>query len=177
MQQCILHRIWAKMLYGTRSFIWGLAGFLAVWVPGLTTVMVASWNPHLTRNGYAQFTMAQSKMRWTVLSSLPNSCFSSTWKQMASLPARDKPWLLYPLHTAMWYDFCFYLFWLFPDSPSALAQILREARDSMTSMQTALDRYASLLDTNRPEVHVLQVATTCSLFQFEFFSCFIMQNI
>ena len=110
MQQCILHRKWAKMLYGTRSFIWGLAGFLAVWVPGLTTVMVASWNPHLTRNGYAQFTMAQSKMRWTVLSSLPNSCFSSTWKQMASLSARDKPWLLYPLHTAMWYDFCFYLF-------------------------------------------------------------------
>ncbi|KAL9989019.1 hypothetical protein ACROYT_G003526 [Oculina patagonica] len=36
-------------------------------------------------------------------------------------------------------------------SPTALAQILREARDSMTSMQTALDRYSSLLDTNTPE--------------------------
>ena len=45
-----------------------------------------------------------------------------------------------------------YLLIIFPDSPTALAQILREARDSMTSMQTALDRYASLLDTNTPEV-------------------------
>lgn len=36
-------------------------------------------------------------------------------------------------------------------SPAALAQILREASDSMTSMQTLLGRYASLLDTNRPE--------------------------
>ena len=62
-------------------------------------------------------------------------------------------------------------FLLFPDSPAALAQILREARDAMTSMQTVLDRYASLLDTDRPEVHVLQVAT--SLLQFEFFGCVI----
>lgn len=36
-------------------------------------------------------------------------------------------------------------------SPAALAEILRDARDSMTSMQTTLDRYASLLDTNSPE--------------------------
>ena len=35
--QCILHRKWAKMLYGTHSFVWGPRKFLAVWVPGLTT--------------------------------------------------------------------------------------------------------------------------------------------
>ena len=46
----------------------------------------------------------------------------------------------------------------------------------MTSMQTVLDRYASLLDTNRPEVnvHVLQDAT--SLLQFEFVGCVIHAN-
>lgn len=36
-------------------------------------------------------------------------------------------------------------------SPAALAEVLRDARDSMTSMQTVLDRYASLLDSNSPE--------------------------
>lgn len=48
----------------------------------------------------------------------------------------------------MWFFFLNH----FPNSPTALAQILREARDSMTSMQTALDRYSTLLDTNTPEV-------------------------
>lgn len=37
-------------------------------------------------------------------------------------------------------------------SPAALAQILREAGESMTSMQTAINRYVSLLETNTPEV-------------------------
>ena len=37
-------------------------------------------------------------------------------------------------------------------SPAALAQILREAGESMTSMQTVLNRYVSLLETNTPEV-------------------------
>lgn len=36
-------------------------------------------------------------------------------------------------------------------SPAALAEVLRDARDSMTTMQTVLDRYASLLDSNSPE--------------------------
>lgn len=39
-------------------------------------------------------------------------------------------------------------------SPAALAEVLRDARDSMTSMQTVLDRYASLLDSNSPEVQL-----------------------
>lgn len=36
-------------------------------------------------------------------------------------------------------------------SPEALAQILREVGESMTSMQTAMNRYVSLLGTNSPE--------------------------
>ena len=44
----------------------------------------------------------------------------------------------------------------FFNSPAALAEVLRDARDSMTSMQTVLDRYASLLDSNSPEVQLFQ---------------------
>ena len=38
------------------------------------------------------------------------------------------------------------------NSPAGLAEILREAENSMTTMQTALNRYVSHLETNTPEV-------------------------
>lgn len=47
---------------------------------------------------------------------------------------------------------CIYLFLLF--SPAALAEILKEAGESMTSIQTAMNRYVSLLEANTPEVGV-----------------------
>ena len=39
-------------------------------------------------------------------------------------------------------------------SPAALAEILKEAGESMTSIQTAMNRYVSLLEANTPEVGV-----------------------
>ena len=47
---------------------------------------------------------------------------------------------------------CIYLLLLF--SPAALAEILKEAGESMTSIQTAMNRYVSLLEANTPEVGV-----------------------
>lgn len=49
-------------------------------------------------------------------------------------------------------------------SPAALAEVLRDARDSMTSMQTVLDRYASLLDSNSPEVQLFQFLSSIVFF-------------
>ena len=98
-------------------------------------------------------------MRWTILSSVifqahTNDTFISLRQTVNIVHCTH--------HHVIWFLFTGMFFWLhvFPDSPAALAQILREVRESMTSMQTVLDRYASLLDTNRPEVHVLQVATS-----------------
>ena len=52
----------------------------------------------------------------------------------------------------------------FLNSPAALAEVLRDARDSMTSMQTVLDRYASLLDSNSPEVQLFQFLSSTVFF-------------
>lgn len=52
----------------------------------------------------------------------------------------------------------------FFNSPAALAEVLRDARDSMTSMQTVLDRYASLLDSNSPEVQLFQFLSSIVFF-------------
>ena len=46
----------------------------------------------------------------------------------------------------------FYHFTFQFNSPAGLAEILREAGKSMTTMQTALDQYVSHLETNTPEV-------------------------
>ena len=64
-------------------------------------------------------------------------------------------------------EFCFdcvYSNFFFFNSPAALAEVLRDARDSMTSMQTVLDRYASLLDSNSPEVHLFQFLSSTVFF-------------